>query len=70
MNIVFSGIDLAKMFSALWLNQCGKPVYMQNELAEKNCSRRWQIFLHVWIGIEASTGHFTGSVSLRNWGTK
>ncbi len=47
MNIVFLGIDLAKnVFQLCGLNRAGKP-FLRNELAEKNCSRRWQIFLHV-----------------------
>ncbi len=43
MNIVFLGIDLAKNVFQL----CGANRFIRNELAEKNCSRRWQIFLHV-----------------------
>lgn len=47
MNIVFLGIDLAKnVFQLCGLNQAGNR-FIRNALAEKNCSRRWQIFLHV-----------------------
>lgn len=47
MNIVFLGIDLVKnVFQLCGLNQAGKPVYTKRT-GEKNCSRRWQIFLHV-----------------------
>jgi len=66
MNIVFLGIDLAKnVFQLCRLNQVGKPVYTKRT-GQKELLQTLANIPACLIGIEASTGAFTGSVSLRN----